>query len=325
MAGAMRGIGAGRAATGTRMTAAIAASGVDKHFPGVHAIRGIDLTIAQGEFFGLLGPNGAGKSTFINIIAGLTRAGAGRVAVMGHDVVANYRDARRNLGVVPQELVFDPFFTVREILRIQSGYFGLGRENDAWIDELLSELKLADKADSNMRTLSGGMKRRALIAQALVHKPPVLVLDEPSAGVDVELRKLLWDFIRRLHHQGHTIILTTHYLEEAESLCGRIAILNHGRIVALDSTQALLNSSLGTNFRLKVVAAAAVGDLPEALEQKVVQRQGSTLELALDKTVDSIVSVLDALQRAGVEVVDLHTEQADLEDIFIDLTRRGAP
>jgi len=327
MAGSMRVRHRRRAwrVTGTLMTAAIAASGVDKHFPGVHAIRGIDLTIAQGEFFGLLGPNGAGKSTLINIIAGLTRAGAGRVAVVGHDVAADYRRARRNLGVVPQELVFDPFFTVRETLRIQSGYFGLGRENDDWIDELLSELKLADKADSNMRALSGGMKRRVLIAQALVHKPPVLVLDEPTAGVDVELRKLLWGFIRRLHLQGHTIILTTHYLEEAESLCGRIAILNHGRIVALDSTQALLNSNIGAHFRLKVVAAAAVDALPETLERKVAQRQGNTLELALDKTADSIAGIVNDLQRAGVEIVDVHTEQTDLEDIFMDLTTRGAP
>jgi ABC-2 type transport system ATP-binding protein len=307
------------------MTAAIAAYGVDKQFPGVHALRGIDLTIAQGEFFGLLGPNGAGKSTLINIIAGLTRADAGRVAVMGHDVVASYRNARRNLGLVPQELVFDPFFTVRETLRIQSGYFGLGRGNDAWIEELLAELKLADKADSNMRSLSGGMKRRVLIAQALVHRPPVLVLDEPTAGVDVELRKLLWGFIQRLHRQGHTIILTTHYLEEAESLCERISILNHGRIIALDSTQALLNSNIGAHFRLKVVAAAAVGDLPEALEQKVVQRQGNTLELALDKAADSIVGILNDLQRAGVEIADVHTEQADLEDIFMDLTARRTP
>jgi ABC-2 type transport system ATP-binding protein len=307
------------------MTAAIAANGVDKHFPGVHAIRRVDLTIAQGEFFGLLGPNGAGKSTLINIIAGLTRAGAGRIAVMGHDVVDSYRNARRNLGVVPQELVFDPFFTVRETLRLQSGYFGLGRENDDWIEELLAELKLADKADSNMRSLSGGMKRRVLIAQALVHKPPVLVLDEPTAGVDVELRKLLWDFIRRLHRQGHTIILTTHYLEEAEALCGRIAILNHGRIIALDSTQALLNSYIGANIRLKVVTAAAAGGLPEALEQRIVQRQGNTLELALDKAADSILGILNELQRAGVDIVDVHTEQADLEDIFMDLTSRRAP
>jgi ABC-2 type transport system ATP-binding protein len=307
------------------VTAAIEASGVDKRFPGAHALRGIDLTIGRGEFFGLLGPNGAGKSTLINIMAGLTRADAGRVTVMGHDVVVRYREARRNLGVVPQELVFDPFFTVRETLRIQSGYFGLGRDNDDWIDELLAELKLTDKADSNMRSLSGGMKRRVLIAQALVHKPPVLVLDEPTAGVDVELRKLLWDFIRRLHRQGHTIILTTHYLEEAETLCERIAILNHGRVVALDSTQAMLNSSIGKNFRLKVTAAAAVGGLPGLLEKKVVQRQGNTLELALDKAADSIVGTLNELQHAGVVIVELRTEQADLEDIFMDLTCREAP
>ncbi|MGE3480418.1 MAG: ABC transporter ATP-binding protein [Gammaproteobacteria bacterium] len=302
----------------------MSAHGVIKNFPGVRALQGVDLSIAQGEFFGLLGPNGAGKSTLINIMAGLTRADGGRVAVMGHDVVSGYRDARRNLGVVPQELVFDPFFTVRETLRIQSGYFGLGRENDTWIDELLAELKLADRADSNMRSLSGGMKRRVLIAQALVHKPPVLVLDEPTAGVDVELRKLLWDFIRRLHRQGHTVILTTHYLEEAESLCDRIAILNHGRIVALDSKRALLGGDLGRGIRLKIVASADVGVLPGSLADKVVKREGNMLELALDKTADSIVAVLNELQRSGVDIVDLHTEQADLEDVFMDLTSREA-
>jgi ABC-2 type transport system ATP-binding protein len=309
---------------GIQVTEAIAAHGVIKNFPGVRALQGVDLSIAQGEFFGLLGPNGAGKSTLINIMAGLTRADGGRVAVMGHDVVARYRDARRNLGVVPQELVFDPFFTVRETLRIQSGYFGLGRENDTWIDELLAELKLADRADSNMRSLSGGMKRRVLIAQALVHKPPVLVLDEPTAGVDVELRKLLWDFIRRLHRQGHTVILTTHYLEEAEALCDRIAILNHGRIIALDSKRALLNGDLGRGVRLRVVASTDIGVLPDSLADKIVKREGSTLELALDKTTDSIVAVLNELQRSGVDIVDLHTEQADLEDVFMDLTSREA-
>ncbi|MCC6207292.1 MAG: ABC transporter ATP-binding protein [Gammaproteobacteria bacterium] len=306
------------------MTTAVLAQGVIKHFPRVHALQGVDLTIAHGEFFGLLGPNGAGKSTLINIMAGLTRADSGRMAIMGHDVVTGYRMARRNLGVVPQELVFDPFFTVRETLRIQSGYFGLGRENDAWIDELLAELKLADRADSNMRSLSGGMKRRVLIAQALVHRPPVLVLDEPTAGVDVELRKLLWGFIQRLHRQGHTIILTTHYLEEAESLCDRIAILNHGRIVALDTKQSLLNGDLGRGLRLRVVANADILAIPAILAAKVVKHAGNTLELALDKGADSIVAVLNELQRSGIEVVDLHTEQADLEDIFINLTSREA-
>jgi len=207
--------------------------------PGFRALDDVSLDIAPGEFFGLLGPNGAGKTTLISILAGLARASGGKAEVCGHDVVSDYRLARRSLGVVPQELVYDPFFTVRETLRIQSGYFGL-RRNDDWIDEILANLGLADKADANMRALSGGMKRRVLVAQALVHRPPVIVLDEPTAGVDVDLRRTLWEFISRLNREGHTIMLTTHYLEEAEALCGRIAMLKRGRIVALDTTQALL-------------------------------------------------------------------------------------
>ncbi|WP_233236049.1 ABC transporter ATP-binding protein [Bordetella sp. LUAb4] len=207
--------------------------------PGFQALRNVSLNIEHGEFFGLLGPNGAGKTTMISILAGLARASSGRASICGHDVIDDYRIARRSLGVVPQELVYDPFFTVRETLRIQSGYFGL-RRNDDWIDEILFNLGLADKADSNMRALSGGMKRRVLVAQALVHRPPVIVLDEPTAGVDVDLRRTLWEFIVRLNKAGHTIMLTTHYLEEAEALCNRIAMLKGGRIVALDTTQALL-------------------------------------------------------------------------------------
>jgi ABC-2 type transport system ATP-binding protein len=207
--------------------------------PGFQALKNVSLDIQPGEFFGLLGPNGAGKTTLISVLAGLARPSTGTASVCGHDVQLDYRQARRALGVVPQELVYDPFFTVRETLRIQSGYFGL-RNNDDWIDEILFNLGLADKADANMRALSGGMKRRVLVAQALVHRPPVIVLDEPTAGVDVDLRRTLWEFISRLNKAGHTIMLTTHYLEEAEALCGRIAMLKAGRIVALDTTQALL-------------------------------------------------------------------------------------
>jgi len=206
---------------------------------GFQALDDVNLSVEHGEFFGLLGPNGAGKTTLISILAGLAHATTGRASVCGHDVVTDFRQSRRSLGVVPQEIVYDPFFTVRETLRIQSGYYGL-RKNDDWIDEILSNLGLSDKADTNMRALSGGMKRRVLVAQALVHRPPVIVLDEPTAGVDVDLRRTLWDFISRLNKEGHTIMLTTHYLEEAEALCGRIAMLKHGRIVALDTTQALL-------------------------------------------------------------------------------------
>lgn len=229
------------------MAVAVSIVDVVKRFSNVQALAGVSLEIAEGEFFGLLGPNGAGKTTLISCLAGLVRPDAGHISVLGRDVVADYRDARRLLGVVPQELVFDPFFTVRETLRIQSGYFGL-RKNDDWIDEILANLDLTSKADTNMRRLSGGMKRRVLVAQALVHKPPVIVLDEPTAGVDVELRQGLWQFIRRLNGEGHTIILTTHYLEEAEALCGRIALLKQGRIVALDTTANLMAHHAGNSL-----------------------------------------------------------------------------
>jgi ABC-2 type transport system ATP-binding protein len=223
---------------------AIEIRGADKHFGDVHALKSVDLVVEAGEFFALLGPNGAGKTTLINLLAGLSIPDAGMLKVMGHDVVRDYRQARRNLGVVPQELVFDPFFTVRETLQIQSGYFGL-KNNDDWIDDILENLQLADKAEKNMRSLSGGMKRRVLIGQALVHRPPVIVLDEPTAGVDVELRQTLWKFIQRLNREGHTILLTTHYLEEAEQLCRRVAILKQGQIVALDTTRNLLLEGQG--------------------------------------------------------------------------------
>ncbi|HLU18935.1 MAG TPA: ABC transporter ATP-binding protein [Pusillimonas sp.] len=214
---------------------------------GFQALNDVSLSVEPGEFFGLLGPNGAGKTTMISILAGLARATSGTASVCGYDVVTEYKQARRSLGVVPQELVYDPFFTVRETLRLQSGYFGL-RKNDDWIDEILLNLGLSDKADTNMRALSGGMKRRVLVAQALVHRPPVIILDEPTAGVDVDLRRTLWEFISRLNKEGHTILLTTHYLEEAEALCGRIAMLKSGRIVALDTTQSLLARVGGTDL-----------------------------------------------------------------------------
>lgn len=207
--------------------------------PGFQALDDVSLTVEHGEFFGLLGPNGAGKTSLISILAGLARATSGTARICGYDVTTDFRNARRAVGVVPQEIVYDPFFSVRETLRIQSGYFGLHR-NDDWIDEILANLGLSDKAEANMRQLSGGMKRRVLVAQALVHRPPVIVLDEPTAGVDVDLRRMLWKFISRLNQEGHTILLTTHYLEEAEALCGRIAMLKQGRIAALDTTQALM-------------------------------------------------------------------------------------
>jgi len=226
------------------MAAAVSIVDVVKHFGSLQALAGVSLAIEEGEFFGLLGPNGAGKTTLISCLAGLIRPDSGTLKVLGHDVINDFREARRLLGVVPQELVFDPFFNVRETLQIQSGYFGI-RKNDDWIDEILHNLDLTSKANVNMRRLSGGMKRRVLVAQALVHKPPVIVLDEPTAGVDVELRQGLWQFVRRLNTEGHTIILTTHYLEEAEALCGRIALMKQGRVVALDTTANLMAAHPG--------------------------------------------------------------------------------
>lgn len=306
------------------MSAAIAIAGLHKHYPKVHALKHIDLTVEQGEFFGLLGPNGAGKSTLISIVAGLTRFDAGTVTVLGHDVVTAYRQTRRLLGVVPQELTFDPFFNVREVLRIQSGYFGL-RNNDSWIDELMHTLMLTEKAEANMRALSGGMKRRVMIAQALVHKPEVVVLDEPTAGVDVELRKSLWTFIRRLHREGHTIVLTTHYLEEAEALCERIAILNHGGIVALDTKRALMERGIGHTRRVYITTQEPLGSLPATLAGNVRRQEGNQLELQLDKTADSVIAALDVLRSHGAVITDLNMEGADLEDVFIELTGRERP
>lgn len=307
----------------TDKTAAITVSNVGKCYGELHALSNVDLTIARGEFFGLLGPNGAGKSTLINIIAGLTRADSGNVSVMGYDVVDTYREARKRLGLVPQELVFDAFFTVREVLRIQSGYFGLGRENDDWIEELLAELMLTDKADSNMRALSGGMKRRVLIAQALVHKPDVVVLDEPTAGVDVEVRRLMWQFIRRLHGDGHTIVLTTHYLEEAESLCDRIAILNHGTVVALDTKQGLLDSDIGKLVTVRVICDQPVIHVPDGIADKVRNINGNTMELEIHRDRDSISDLLGILTGSNIRITDLHTERADLEDVFLELAYRN--
>ena len=275
------------------------------------ALDGVSFQIEQGEFFGLLGPNGAGKTTLISILAGLARATAGHVSVLGHDVVADYAAARMCLGIVPQELVFDPFFSVRESLRIQSGYFGV-RNNAAWIDELLSSLGLADKADANMRQLSGGMKRRVLVAQALVHRPPVIVLDEPTAGVDVELRQTLWAFIARLNREGHTVLLTTHYLEEAEALCGRIAMLKKGSVVALDSTSALLAGRASTMLRFKTDDA-----LPAAIAA-TARVTGRTVQAKAHDAAE-VESMLATLRSSGVKVEDLEIGRADLEDVFLEI------
>jgi ABC-2 type transport system ATP-binding protein len=301
------------------MNHAIKINGIHKSFGGLHALKGIDLTIEQGEFFALLGPNGAGKSTLISILAGLIKADAGSISVMGFDVVNQYQQARQLLGVVPQELVFDPFFNVREMLRFQAGYFGRGPENDAWVDEILEGLGLTDKAHTNMRKLSGGMKRRALIAQALAHKPPVIVLDEPTAGVDVELRQMLWEFIKKLNRDGHTIILTTHYLEEAEALCSRVGMMKQGEIVALDSTANLLNKFAGKQLRL------TLGDvsLPPGIQTLLRTQERGIFTFALDD-MTQIEFVLSSLRSANIKVIDMQLNEADLEDVFMSLVGKSS-
>jgi ABC-2 type transport system ATP-binding protein len=281
---------------------------------GAAAFRALDqvsFEVQEGEFFGLLGPNGAGKTTLISILAGLTRASQGQVLVHGHNVQSDYAAARRLLGVVPQELVFDPFFTVRESLKIQSGYFGV-KKNDDWIDELLDSLGLTDKANANMRQLSGGMKRRVLVAQALVHKPRVIVLDEPTAGVDVELRQTLWQFIAKLNKQGHTVLLTTHYLEEAEALCGRIAMLKRGQMVALEKTSVLLKSATSQVLRFKLD-----GELPPSVAQ-VARVTGRIVQVPVNNALD-IETCLSTVRSAGLVAEDVEIRQADLEDVFLEV------
>ena len=299
-------------------TAAVSVTQVAKTFARtgqpVHALRDVSLEIAAGEFFGLLGPNGAGKTTLISCMAGLCRQDAGDIRILGHDTRSDYRAARRALGVVPQELVFDPFFSVREILRLQSGYFGI-KQNDAWIDELLAELDLSDKADHSMRSLSGGMKRRVLVAQALVHRPPVIILDEPTAGVDVALRQGLWHFIRRLNRDGHTIILTTHYLEEAEALCGRLALMRSGEICALEKTETLIRQF--AKHRLTVRLAEG-GCLPPTLAAlaKPLEDVVRSWQWTLDALSD-IESVLAALRESGCRLEDMSISPPDLETAFL--------
>ncbi len=295
---------------------AIHVSELRKRFLTTQALDAVSLEIQQGEFFGLLGPNGAGKTTLISILAGLTRADSGHAAIMGHDVVRDYRQSRRALGVVPQELVYDPFFNVRETLRIQSGYFGL-RHNDAWIDEIMHHLALTPHADKNTQSLSGGMKRRLLVAQALVHKPPVIVLDEPTAGVDVDLRRSLWEFISRLNREGHTILLTTHYLEEAEALCGRIAMLKAGRIVALDATRNLLRLTNEHCAQLRLNTES----VPAAWQSRLLRDPDGSWRINFSEYSD-LEALLADLRGANVQVIEMRLQEPDLEDVFTDIMKR---
>ena len=297
---------------------AVEARAVRKRFGEVRALDVVSLEVHRGEFFGLLGPNGAGKTTLISALGGLTRPDEGTLAVMGHDVALDFRAARRSVGIVPQEVVFDPFFTVRETLEIQSGYFGL-RRNGPWIDELLERLGLASKARANMRSLSGGMKRRVMVAQALVHRPPVIVLDEPTAGVDVELRQALWAFVRSLNAAGHTIVLTTHYLEEAEQLCSRIAMMKEGRIVALDTTARLLASFSERVMRVKLEH----GELPPAVALRATAEPSGAWRIAIDDMAHA-EQVLSRLREAGCAVASLEVSEPELEEVFVKIMRAHA-
>ena len=300
----------------TQAIPAIRVNALHKHFRETQALDGVSLDIQQGEFFGLLGPNGAGKTTLISILAGLTRASAGTAEIMGHEVVRDYRQARRALGVVPQELVYDPFFNVRETLRIQSGFFGLKRNED-WIDEIMHHLDLTPHAGKNTQSLSGGMKRRLLVAQALVHKPPVIVLDEPTAGVDVDLRRSLWEFISRLNREGHTILLTTHYLEEAEALCNRIAMLKSGRVVALDATRNLLRLTNEHCAQLRLDSTS----LPANWQTRVMPGPDGNWRFNFSEYTE-LENLLADLRGAGIRVTEMRLQEPDLEDVFTDIMKR---
>ncbi len=313
---------------------AIEAKGLVKTYPALRgapqmqALKGIDLKIPRGSIFGLLGPNGAGKSTFINILAGLTKKSAGQVAIWGRDIDAHSRDARAAIGVVPQEIAADVFFTPRESLDVQAGMYGVPRK-DRITDELLSALGLADKANAYVRQLSGGMKRRLMVAKAMVHNPPVLILDEPTAGVDVELRRQLWDYVVGLNRLGVTILLTTHYLEEAEELCDIIAIVNHGQVVACEPTSQLLKHL--DSRAVVITPGEPLTTAPSLPPFETRLRPGGDLAITFKSHEASVEQVLAAAREAGVHIRDLRTEEPDLEDVFLALTygadaaRIGAP
>ena len=305
------------------MSAAVEISGLQKTYAGdkrsepKHALKGIDLTIPKGSFFGLLGPNGAGKSTLINIMAGLVNKTSGTVKIGGYDIDKEMRKSRLSIGVVPQELVIDTFFTVREALEIHAGYYGVPK-SERRTSEIIDAMGLNDKADINTRRLSGGMRRRVLIGKALVHNPPVLILDEPTAGVDVELRESLWKYIRELNAAGTTILLTTHYLEEAEELCDQIAVINHGEIVAHDTKDNLLKTL--DSKRLTIQPREPIAELPKGLENFCAKLEEGKLVIDYRPSETSFGDIFATLKAANIKIHDLTTHEADLEDIFKQLT-----
>jgi ABC-2 type transport system ATP-binding protein len=294
----------------------------DKHGEPVEALKSIDLRIPQGSFFGLLGPNGAGKSTFINILAGLVIKTGGKVWIGGHDMDREMRSARLSIGVVPQELVLDPFFAAREALEVQAGYYGLTK-GERRTDELLAVVGLTDQAATYPRSLSGGMRRRLMVAKALVHAPPIVILDEPTAGVDVEFRQQLWAYVRRLNAEGTTVVLSTHYLEEAEELCDHVAIIHRGRLVANDRMQDLVARL--DRKELVIVVGADMEQVPASLSRFEVELRGPRrLVVRYARSQTEIGTILAAVQQAGVTILDLSTVESDLEDIFLHLTRKAA-
>ena len=302
--------------------AAISISNLAKVYAGgKRALDGVSFDVPRGQIFGLLGPNGAGKSTLINILAGLVTKTSGSATIWGFDIDADHRNAKASIGIVPQEIVFDPFFTPFETLENQAGLYSVAKAKRRTM-ELLRAVHLEDKAQAYARSLSGGMKRRLLVAKAMVHSPPVLVLDEPTAGVDVELRQQLWAYVRELNRQGVTVVLTTHYLEEAEELCDRIAIINHGRLIANEPTRTLVGRA-----NEKAVEVVVDRDLTEApvapCFEKIELKGERTVVITYSKDKVNAGEVLAALQAAGLGIVDVSTREADLEDVFLSLTRAG--
>ncbi|MHA3841909.1 ABC transporter ATP-binding protein [Sphingomonas aestuarii] len=300
--------------------AAIEINGLSKTYAGgKQALSDVTFDVARGSIFGLLGPNGAGKSTLINILAGLVNKSAGRASIWGFDIDAHPRNAKASIGIVNQEILFDPFFTPAETLEIQAGLYGVPKAKRRTM-ELLSAMHLADKANAYSRTLSGGMKRRLMVAKAMVHSPPVLVLDEPTAGVDIELRQQLWAYVRALNDQGVTVVLTTHYLEEAEQLCDRVAIINHGRLIANEPTRALIG--MAQEKLVEVTVDRDVATPPDnRCFQKIELKGDRTLAITYQKDQVNAGEVLAAVQAAGFGIVDVSTREADLEDVFLNLTR----